>query len=77
MCKLWEENFKHFMTFSACGNNPLTIHWSEIFGNDANERVTIAKDNKRRQYIRKRKQEEVGLPPTLAPMLQNTSVELQ
>ena len=76
MCRLWEENLKHFMTFSAYGNNPLTIHRSEIFGNDADEQVTIAKDIKRRQYIRKRKQEEVGLPPTLAPMLQNTSVEL-
>ena len=73
MCKLWEENFKHFMTCSAYGDNPLTLHWSEIFGNDANKQVIIAKDIIRRQYIRKRKQEEVGLPPTLAPMLQNTS----
>ena len=77
MCKLWEENFKHFMTCSAYGNNPLVIHWSEIFGNDADKQVTIAKDIKRRQFLRKRKQEEVGLPPTLAPMLQKSSVELQ
>ena len=74
---MWEENLKHLMTCSAYGNNPLNIHWSEIFGNDVDKQVTIAKDIKRRQYLKKRKQEEVGLPPTLAPMLQNSSVELQ
>ena len=30
-----------------------------------------------RIHIRKRKLDEVGLPPTLAPLLQDTSVELQ
>ena len=77
MCKLWEENFNHLMTCSAYGNNPFIIHLSEIFVNDADKQVTIANNIKRRQYLRKRKQEEVGLPPTLAPMLQNFSVELQ
>ena len=76
MCKLWEENFQHFMTCSSYGNNPLQIHWSNMFENNMEDQVILAKDIKRRQFLRKRKQEEDSLPPILAPMLQ-TSVEHQ
>ena len=76
MCKLWDENFQHFMTCSSYGNNPLEIHWSKMFEDNMEEQVILAKDIKRRQFLRKRKQEEDGLPPIQAPMLQ-TSVELQ
>ena len=51
MCKLWEEDSKHFMTCSAYGNYQLNIHWNEIFGNDVDKQVTIAEDIKRRKYI--------------------------
>ena len=64
MCKLLEEDSKHFMTCSAYGNYPLNIHWNEIFGNDVDKQVTIAEDIKRRQYKKK-----VGLPPSHAPEL--------
>ena len=63
------------MTCSAYGNNPLNIHWSEIYGNDVDKQLTIAEDIKRRHYLRKRKQEEVGLPPSQTPMLQSSSVK--
>ena len=76
MCNKWEENLQHFMTCSSYGNNPLQIHWSKLFENNVKDQVSIAKDIKRRQFLRKRRLEEDGLPQIMAPMLQ-TSVELQ
>ena len=74
--KLWKENFQHFMTCSSYGNNPLQIYGSKMFEKNMEDQVVLAKDIRRRQFLRKRKQEEDGLPPILAPMLQ-TSGELQ
>ena len=64
------------MTCSSYGNNPLQIHWSKFFENNVKDHVSIAKNIKRRQFLRKRRLEEDGLPQIMAPMLQ-PSVELQ
>ena len=67
MCKLWEKDFKHFKTCGAYENNPLNIHWNEIFGNDVDKQVTIAEEIKRRQY--KKKGWPASLPGSHAPEL--------
>ena len=76
MCQLSEEDFQHFITCEAYGNEPLEINWQEMFGNDVSYQNIIAKEVKSRHNMRKVKLEEDGLPQILAPMLQ-TSVELQ
>ena len=75
MCGKYEENIEHFMTCRAYGKVSLEINWREIYGNNVLNQVQVAKEIKRRQFIRKRKLDEVGLPLPLAPLLQ-TSVEL-
>ena len=74
MCQLSEEDFQHFITCEAYGNEPLEINWQEIFGNDVSYQNIIAKEVKSRHNMRKVKLEEDGLPQILAPML-HTSVE--
>ena len=74
MCQLSEEDFQHFITCEAYGNEPLEINWQEMFGNDVSYQNIIAKEVKSRHNMRKAKLEEDGLPQILAPML-HTSVE--
>jgi hypothetical protein len=75
MCGKYEENIEHFMTCRSYGTVSLEINWREIYGNNVLNQVQVAKEIKRRQFIRKRKLDEVGLSLPLAPLLQ-TSVEL-
>ena len=74
MCEMLEENIEHFMSCEAYGKTSWEIDWKEIFGNNVKNQNTVAKEVKRRQFIRKKKIDEVGLPLLLAPLLQ-TSVE--
>ena len=74
MCQLSEEDFQHFITCEAYGNEPLEINWQEIFGNNVFNQNIVAKEVKSRHKLRKEKLEEDGLPQILAPML-HTSVE--
>ena len=74
MCEMLEENIEHFMSCEAYGKTSWEIDWKEIFGNNVQNQNTVAKEVKRRQFIRKKKLDEVGLPLLLAPLLQ-TSVE--
>ena len=70
MCEKYEENMDHFMTCRAYGKEPLETNWTEVFGNIVVNQNIVAKEIKRRQFMRKRKLDEVGLPPPLAPLLQ-------
>ena len=74
MCEMLEENIEHFMSCESYGKTSWEIDWKEIFGNNFKNQNTVAKEVKRRQFIRKKKLDEVGLPLILAPLLQ-TSVE--
>ena len=75
MCEKYEENIEHFMTCEAYGKVTWEINWREVFENNVSNQNIVAKEIKRRQFIRKRKLDKVGLPPLLAPLLQ-ASVEL-
>jgi hypothetical protein len=57
------------MSCESYGKIPWEMDWKEIYENDVEKQNTVAKEVKRRQYIRKKKIEEVGLPPILAPLL--------
>ena len=70
MCEMSVENFDHFMSCKVYGNDHLKVHWNKIFENDPEEQNEIAIEIKRRQYLRKCKQDEAGLPLHLAPLLQ-------
>ena len=70
MCEMSVENFDHFMSCKAYGNDHLKVHWNKIFENEPEEQNEIAIEIKRRQYMRKCKQDEAGLPLHLAPLLQ-------
>ena len=74
MCKIEEEN--HFMKCLLYGPNNLEIKYTEIFGNTHENQYKVAIEIKRRSQMRKAKLAEVGLPPLMAPQLQDT-VELQ
>ena len=77
MFESFEENFDHFMKSNSYGQTELKVLHTEIFGNNHEDQFEIAKEIKIRIHKRKRKLDEVGLPPTLAPLLQDTTVELQ
>ena len=70
MCEKAVENFGHFMSCEAYGNNHMKVHWNKIFENDPEEQNEIAIEIQRRQHLRKRKEYEAGLPLQLAPLLQ-------
>ena len=70
MCKLCEEDFEHFISCDAYGNQPLEIDWKEIFGNNVSNQITMAQEVKSRHISRKLKLEEDGRPYILAPKLQ-------
>ena len=75
MCDSCEETFQHFTCCLSYGKPILEIDWREIFGDYPEKQNTIALEVNRRNKIRKSKIQEVGLPPQLAPLLQDT-VEL-
>ena len=70
MCKKEDETIEHFMTCNTYGKTSWEIDWKEIFLNHVEKQNTVAKEVKRRQFIRQKKLDEVGLPPILAPLLQ-------
>ena len=71
MCDLVLENLDHFMSCKEYGHGNLTIDWKEIFLDDVVNQNKIAKEVKRRLFIRKTKLEKVGLPTNVAPLLQD------
>ena len=70
MCEMIEETIEHFMTCRTYGKTSWEIDWKLIFLDDVENQNTVAKEVKRRQFIRKKKIEEAGLPPNMAPLLQ-------
>ena len=70
MCETLEENIEHFMSCIAYRKTSWEINWKQIFGNNVKNQNTVAKEVKQRQFIRKKKLEEAGLPPMLAPLFQ-------
>ena len=76
MCQMIEDNFEHFMKCFLYGPTNLEIEYTEMFGNTHENQYIVAIEIKRRSQIRKAKLDEVGLPPLMAPLLQDT-VELQ
>ena len=74
MCEMLEETIEHFMTCKTYGKTSWEIDWKLIFLDNVENQNTVAKEVKRRQYIRKKKLEEVSLPPITASLLQ-TNVE--
>ena len=70
MCEIEDETIEHFMTCDTYGKTSWEIDWKEIFLNHVENQNTVAKEIKRKHFIRKKKLEEVGLPPILAPLLQ-------
>ena len=72
MCDLIPKHLDHFMSCKEYGHGKLTIDWKEIFLDDVNNQNKIAKEVKRRLFIRKTKLEKVGLPTNVAPLLQDS-----
>ena len=70
MCSMSEESFEHSMSCKTYGKVSCEIGWKEIFLNNVENQILVAKEVKRRQYLRKKRIEEVGLPPIMAPLLQ-------
>ena len=52
MCSLVEENIDHFMTCRAYGKEALEINWKLIYQNNVKNLNIIAKEVKRRQFLR-------------------------
>ena len=59
------------MTCITYGKTAWEIDWKLVFLDNIESQNTVAKEIKRRQFIRKKKLEEVGLPPNMAPLLQS------
>ena len=76
MCQIEEENLDIFMKYLLHGPNNLKIEYTEIFGNTHGNQYTGAVSIRRRSQIRKTKLYDVGISPSMAPLLQDT-VELQ
>ena len=76
MCRFEEENFQHFLTCILYGQSELKCSFIEIFGKDHEINMIQLKKLIEGLKLEKKKHDEVGLP-TLAPLLQDTTVELQ
>ena len=59
------------MTGKTYGKTSWEIYWRLIYLDNVENPNNVAKEIKRRQLIRKKKLDEVGLPPTMAPLLQS------
>ena len=70
MCDSCEETFPHFMSCLSYGKPFIELDWKDIFGDDSEKQNTIAVEVNRRKNMRKSKIQEGGLPPQLAPLLQ-------
>ena len=71
MCEKYEDNIEHFMTCRAYGKELFETNWTEVFGNSVVNKNVAGKEIKRRQFMKKKKKlDDVGLPPPLAPLLQ-------
>ena len=70
MCKLSDENIKHFMSCKAYGKDTLDIDWKLRYENEHDTHFKIAEEIKRRHNLQKYKLKEVGLPLNVAPLLQ-------
>ena len=71
MCEKEDETIEHFMTCNTYGKTSWEIDWILIYLDNVENKNSVAKEVKRRQFIRKKKLDEVGLPPTMAPLLQS------
>ena len=71
MCKLDTENIEHFMMCKEYGIGILNIDWKEIYEIFFENQNQVAKEVKRRLFLRKAKLDKVGLPANMAPMLQD------
>ena len=56
MCEEKQETLDHFMKFSEYGENSPS-EWRDIFGNDTEKQTTIAEEVRKRNKMRKRRQE--------------------
>ena len=70
LCSVSEESCEHYMSCSTYGKVSCEIRWKEILLNNVENQIIVAKEVKRRKYLRKKRIEEVGLPPIMAPQLQ-------
>ena len=52
MCSVSEESFEHFTSCNTYGKVPCIIGWKEIFLNYVENQLIVAKEVKRRQYLR-------------------------
>ena len=48
----------------------MKTEWKLVLENDPDNQIEIAKEVKRRHYIRKEKIDKAGLPSNVAPLLQ-------
>ena len=53
MCEIEPENIDHFMNCMEYGHGRKIIDWKEIYLDDVNIQVSVDKEVKRRQFIRK------------------------
>ena len=65
MCQIKEENVYHF--FECESYKSKTVNYEDIFENDAEKQLKVAKEAKKRQEIRESKLEEVGQDSLPAP----------
>ena len=68
MYEIENETIEHFMACDTYGNISWEIYWKGIFLNHVENQNTVAKEIKRRHFIRKKKLQKVCLPPILAPL---------
>ena len=71
ICEMSGETIDTFLTCRAYGKTTRKIDWKEIFLDNVENQITVAKEVKRRLYFRKKKLDEVGLPLLMAPLLQS------
>ena len=71
MCEMLEETIEHIMTCKTYGKISWANDWRLIYLDNVENQNSVAKEVKRRQFIKKKKLDEVGLPPTMAPLLQS------
>ena len=59
------------MTCRAYGKTTLDIDWKKIFVDNVETQNTASKEVKKRQYVRKKKIDDVGVPLLMAPLLKS------
>ena len=70
MCKMIAETMEHFMSCEPYEKGSLETDWKEVYCIESESQFKIDREIRRRGLKRNKKNNEDGLPPILAPLLQ-------